>query len=74
MLDMQHTAPAKAIRLAERAQFVLDHPGWTFVDYDSAAAGDIAFMREFERMRAAVQERAADKLKAERDANGSDRG
>lgn len=70
MLDMQSTAPKKAIMLAERAQFVLDHPAWKFADYDSAAAGDIAFLREFEKMRAVAQERELEKLKAEQIADG----
>ncbi len=35
------TAPAEAIRQMARARFVNEHPGWTYRDYDEAAAGDI---------------------------------
>lgn len=34
----------------ERAHFVNSHPGWTYQDYDSARAGDIAFDREYQAM------------------------
>lgn len=53
---MSHTAPARAVQLAERAQFVRTHPGWTFADYDTAAAGDIAFQQAFEAMLASAQQ------------------
>jgi len=44
--------------MAERAQFVIDHPGWTFADYDNAKAGDILFMREYEKMLRAAEDKA----------------
>lgn len=37
------TAPARALRLMKRAQYVNEHPGWTYRDYDAANAGDIWF-------------------------------
>lgn len=49
-MGTRRTVPPKANRLAERAQFIKDHPGWTFKDYDEARAGDITFMREYETM------------------------
>lgn len=58
MLGMSRTAPLHATRLAERAQFVKDHPGWTFADYDNAAAGDIAFQRSYEQMLRGVEQKA----------------
>ena len=54
MLGYSKVAPQNIVRLAERAAFVLDHAGWTFEQYDNAAAGDIAFLREFERLRGEV--------------------
>lgn len=50
----QDTAPVKAVRLFERAQFVNNHPGWTYRDYDEASAGDILFDREFQAMIAPI--------------------
>lgn len=64
MLGMSKTVPEKANRLAERAQFVKDHPGWTFADYDTARAGDIAFMREYEKMLRAAERKALEEAKA----------
>lgn len=57
-MGIQRKAPVQANQLAERAQFVKDHPGWTFTDYDTAAAGDILFMREYEKMLKAAEEKA----------------
>lgn len=37
----RQTAPVQAVRAMERAQYVNQHPGWTYRDYDEAAAGDI---------------------------------
>jgi hypothetical protein len=62
-MGMGHTAPRRAVQLAERAQFVKDHPGWTFQDYDNAAAGDIAFMREYEKMLHSAEQAAIDAVK-----------
>ena len=39
-----------AVRLFERARFVAEHPGWTYRDYDEAAAADILFDREYRAM------------------------
>lgn len=58
MLGMSRTAPGPAAKLAERAQFVKDHPGWTFADYDAAAAGDILFQVEYEKMRRGAERKA----------------
>jgi hypothetical protein len=68
---MQHTAPVKALRLAERAQFVKDHPGWTFRDYDEANAGDILFMREFEKMLREAERKALEEAKAKQEAKAN---
>lgn len=70
MLGMSHTAPKAAVQRAERAQFVREHPGWTFADYDAAAAGDIAFQREYERMRTAAERHALEK--AQQDARAAE--
>lgn len=64
MLGQQRTAPAAAIQLAERAQFVKDHPGWTFADYDAAAAGDILFQQEYEKILRECERQAIEKAKA----------
>lgn len=73
MLGMASAAPRKALRLAERAQFVKDHPGWTFADYDAAAAGDIAFQREYERMRQEAERHALEKARQEADRAAEDK-
>ncbi len=43
----QDTVPALALRWFERARFVNEHPGWTYRDYDEAAAGDILLDRDY---------------------------
>ena len=45
-----------AIRLFERYMFVKHHAGWTYADYDAAAAGDIALDAEFGKVEAAFME------------------
>lgn len=71
---MASTAPASAVRLSERAQFVKDHPGWTFEDYDNAAAGDILFMREYEKMIREAEHKALEEAAAKRDAEQTPHG
>jgi hypothetical protein len=51
----QDTASAKGILLFERAQFVHDHPGYTYREYDRTAAGDILFDAEFHAMIAPIK-------------------
>lgn len=66
MLGMQATAPLKAVKLAERAQFIRDHH-WTYAEYDAAHAGDILFQREYEKMVAAAERKALEDAKAQAD-------
>jgi hypothetical protein len=42
--------------LFDRAHFIHEHPGWTYLDYDAAAAGDILFDREYHAMIAPLAE------------------
>lgn len=65
MLGQEPTAPIEAIRLAERAQFILDHPGWTFEDYDNAAAGDLLFLTEYQKMAGARDRQLLEKARAQ---------
>ena len=58
IMGIQRTAPVMANRKAERAQFIIDHPGWTFKDYDEAAAGDIVFMLDYQKMLRAAEDKA----------------
>jgi hypothetical protein len=53
----QDAAPQKALRLFDRAHFIHEHPGWTYRDYDAAAAGDILFDREYHAMIAPMAEK-----------------
>ena len=46
----QETAPEKALRWFERAQFIAEHAGWTYRDYDEAEAGDILLDKEYRSM------------------------
>lgn len=62
MLGMEPTAPVRANLLAARAQFIEDHPGWTFADYDTAAAGDIAFQNEYRKIVGACQRKALEEM------------
>lgn len=73
MLGQQHTAPIKARRLAERAQWIIDHPGWTFAAYDAAAAGDITFQRAYETMRREAEQQARARAEAEMKARDNGR-
>lgn len=59
----QSTAPVMATRLFERYMFVKHHSGWTYADYDAAAAGDIALDAEFAKVEAAFMEAAKKKDK-----------
>jgi hypothetical protein len=54
----QSTAPVMATRLFERYMFVKHHEGWTYADYDAAAAGDIALDAEFAKVEAAFMDKA----------------
>jgi hypothetical protein len=47
-----------ATRLFERYLFVKQHPGWTYADYDAAAAGDIALDAEFSKVETAFMDKA----------------
>ena len=58
VLGMSKTTPLQAGLLAERAQFVMDHPAYTLAEYDRTPAGDIAFQRAYETMIAAAQAKA----------------
>ena len=58
IMGIQRTAPVMANRKAERAQFIIDHPGWTFEDYDKARGGDITFLRDYEKMIRAAEDKA----------------
>jgi hypothetical protein len=69
MLGFSKVAPQTVVRLAERAAFVLDH-GWTFEQYDNAAAGDIAFLREFERLRGEVEKQKLAQAEAKAKSDG----
>lgn len=65
LLDMASTAPRKAITWYERHAWIEDHPGWTFADYDQAAAGDILRHDDYLKMRREAEKRALDKARAE---------
>lgn len=65
MLGMDKTAPLKAVVLAERAQFVMDHPAYTLAEYDRTPAGDIAFQRAYETMVRAAQAKALREAEAQ---------
>jgi len=47
MRGWQETAPQGVIRWFERAQFVHEHVGWTYRDYDEADAADILLDRDY---------------------------
>jgi hypothetical protein len=68
ILGQGQTAPIKALKLAERSQWIEDHPGWTFRDYDEAPAGAILFHRDFLTMQREAERQALDAAKAK--ANG----
>jgi len=46
----QKTAPDAAVKWFDRMKFVHDHSGWTFRDYDEAAASDILLDRDWHTM------------------------
>jgi hypothetical protein len=50
MHGWQDTAPLDAIKAFERYQFIQQHPGWTYRDYDEADAGDILLDKDFTAM------------------------
>ena len=57
----------------ERAQWIIDHPGWTFAAYDAAAAGDITFQRAYETMRREAEQQARARAEAEMKARDNGR-
>ena len=42
--------PENALRWFERQQFVEEHPGWRYKDYDEADAADILLNRDYRTM------------------------
>ncbi len=50
----QQTAPVTALRWWDRARFVNEHPGWTYRDYDEAAAGDIQLDADYRAIKAGL--------------------
>jgi hypothetical protein len=50
MQGWQTTAPSDAVKAFERYKFVNGHAGWTYRDYDEAAASDILLDKDFTAM------------------------
>ena len=50
----------RALRWHARQKWIEDHAGWTFADYDAAAAGDILMHEEYLTMQREAEKKARD--------------